>query len=105
MARELEGIKGPLDQLWRHPIQRREFGAHLTNVMRALFLEAYGYKVRVTELTGLEHSLKNEFIFAERHQKSNPRAREAFEKLAAQAGAAPKLLMDALSSGVLEGAA
>jgi hypothetical protein len=78
--------------LWRHPIQRREFGAHLTNVLRALYLEAHGYKVRVTELTGLEHSLKNEFIFAERHQKSNRQARAEFEKLVAETGAAPKLL-------------
>ena len=74
LARELEGAKGALEQLWRHPIQRREFGAQLTNVLRGLFLEAHGYKVRVTELTGLEHSLKNEFIFAERHQRANPKA-------------------------------
>jgi hypothetical protein len=92
VARRLEDVKGPLDQLWRHPIQRREFGAHLTNVLRALYLEAHGYKVRVTELTGLEHSLKNEFIFAERHQKSNPRARAEFEKLVAETGAKPALL-------------
>ncbi len=92
VARELEDAKGGLSQLWRHPIQRREFGAHLTNVLRALFLEAHGYKVRVTELTGLEHSLKNEFIFAERHQRANSRARAEFEKLAAEIGAAPKLL-------------
>jgi hypothetical protein len=92
LARQLEDVKGNLAQLWRHPIQRREFGAHLTNVLRALYLEAHGYKVRVTELTGLEHSLKNEFIFAERHQRANPRARTEFEKLAAEAGAAPKLL-------------
>jgi hypothetical protein len=92
VARALEHAQGKLAQLWRHPIQRREFGAHLTNVLRALYLEAHGYKVRVTELTGLEHSLKNEFIFAERHQKSNPRARAEFETLAAETGAAPKLL-------------
>jgi len=92
VARTLEDVKGPLAQLWRHPIQRREFGAHLTNVLRALYLEAHGYKVRVTELTGLEHSLKNEFIFAERHQKSNPRAKAEFEKLAAETGAKPTLL-------------
>jgi hypothetical protein len=98
MARALEGAKGDLSQLWRHPIQRREFGAHLTNVLRALFLEAHGYKVRVTELTGLEHSLKNEFIFAERHQRANPRARAEFEKLAGAAGVAPRLLSGALSS-------
>jgi hypothetical protein len=92
LARTLEGSKGAMHQLWRHPIQRREFGAHLTNVLRGLFLEAHGYKVRVTELTGLEHSLKNELIFAERHQRANPRARAEFEKLAAEVGAAPKLL-------------
>src|SRR6201995_1329105 len=92
VARELEEVKGPLAQLWRHPIQRREFGAHLTNVLRALYLEAHGYKVRVSELTGLEHSLKNEFILPQRHQKANPRARAEFEKLAAEIGAAPKLL-------------
>jgi hypothetical protein len=92
MARALDGKAGNLAQLWRHPIQRREFGAHLTNVLRALYLEAHGYKVRVTELTGLEHSLKNEFILAERHQKSNPRARAEFEKLAAEAGVRPALL-------------
>jgi hypothetical protein len=92
LSRELEGAHGAMEQLWRHPIQRREFGAHLTNVLRGLFLEARGYKVRVTELTGLEHSLKNEFIFAERHQRSNSRARAEFEKLAKEIGAAPKLL-------------
>jgi Methyltransferase domain len=98
VARELDDVKGPMQQLWRHPIQRREFGAHLTNVMRGLFLEAHGYKVRVTELTGLEHSLKNEFIFAERHQRSNAQARVEFDKLVQQMGAAPKLLTQAASA-------
>jgi hypothetical protein len=92
VARELEGAKGPLEQLWRHPIQRREFGAQLTNVQRGLYLEAHGYKVRVTEFTGFEHTQKNEMIFAERHQRSNPRARAEFEKLVKEIGASPKLL-------------
>ena len=60
--------------------------------MRGLFLEAHGYKVRVTELTGLEHSLKNEFIFAERHQLSNSAAKAEYARLADQFGVAPKLL-------------
>ena len=92
VARELESVKGPLDQLWRHGIQRREFGAQLTNVLRGLYLEAHGYKVRVTEFTGFEHTQKNEMIFAERHQRSNPRAKAEFEKLANEIGASPKLL-------------
>ena len=92
LARGLDDVKGPLAQLWRHPIQRREFGAHLTNVLRGLYLEAHGYKVRVTEFTGFEHTQKNEMIFAERHQRANPRAKAAFEKLAEEVAARPKLL-------------
>jgi hypothetical protein len=48
--------------------------------------------VRVTEFTGFEHTQKNEMIFAERHQRSNPRARTEFEKLARELGASPALL-------------
>jgi hypothetical protein len=59
-------------ELWAHPIRAREFGAHLTNVLRSLQLEAHGYRVTVTELVGWEHSLKNELILAE--FKNLPRA-------------------------------
>jgi hypothetical protein len=89
---------GPLEQLWRHNIHRREFGAHITNVIRSLVLEMHGYRVRVTEFTGLEHSLKNELILATRHQKSNPLARRKLEKLVEQLGVRPALL-DFLSRG------
>jgi hypothetical protein len=92
VARLLEKATGPLDQLWRHPIQRREFGAHLTNVIRGLHLETQGYKVRVTELVGLEHSLKNELILAERHQRSNPLARRELDRLVDQIGVRPGLI-------------
>jgi len=92
VAQLLKTGSGPLDQLWRHPIQRREFGAHVTNVIRGLVLESHGYKVRVTEFTGLEHSLKNELILAERHQRSNPKAKAELEKLVDQIGVRPGLL-------------
>ncbi len=92
VARALESKKGPLEQLWRHPIQRREFGAHLTNVLRGLYLEAHGYKVRATEFTGFEHTQKNEMIFAERHQRSNPRAKAEFERLVEEIGVGVGLL-------------
>lgn len=92
VARLLERQAGPLRQLWRHPIQRREFGAHITNVIRGLVLEAHGYKVRVTELTGLEHSMKNELILADRHQLSNAQARGELTRLIDQLGVRPALL-------------
>lgn len=56
--------KTSFSELWRHPIHTREFGSHLTNVLRCLQLEAMGYQVTVTELVGWEHSMKNELIIA-----------------------------------------
>lgn len=56
--------KTVLSEIWRHPIHTREFGSHLTNVLRCLQLEAHGYQVTVTELVGWEHSMKNELIVA-----------------------------------------
>lgn len=58
--------KTPLSEIWRHPIHTREFGSHLTNVLRCLLLESNGYQVTVTELVGWEHSMKNELIIARR---------------------------------------
>ncbi|NTV95576.1 MAG: SAM-dependent methyltransferase [Thiobacillus sp.] len=64
-----------LAELWRHPIHTREFGSHVTNVLRCLQLEAHGYQVNVTELVGWEHSMKNELIIATR--KGTPQRRQA----------------------------
>lgn len=57
-------LANALGEVWRHPIHTREFGSHLTNVLRCLQLQAHGYEVTVTELTGWEHSMKNELIIA-----------------------------------------
>lgn len=64
-----------LTELWRHPLHTREFGSHVTNVLRCLQLEAHGYQVSVTELVGWEHSMKNELIIAS--YKNLPRKRSA----------------------------
>ncbi|MEQ1772418.1 MAG: SAM-dependent methyltransferase [Burkholderiales bacterium] len=68
-------LANPLTEAWRHPLHTREFGSHITNVLRCLQLEAHGYQVNVTELVGWEHSLKNELIIAS--YKDLPRARPA----------------------------
>ncbi|QLY25007.1 SAM-dependent methyltransferase [Bdellovibrio sp. KM01] len=68
-------LASPLTEVWRHPIHTREFGSHLTNVLRSLRLEAHGYQVTVTELVGFEHSMKNELIIATK--KEGPRQRAA----------------------------
>ena len=77
VARALGGSKAlslartPLAELWRHPLHTREMGSQITNVLRCLYLEAWGYQVTVTELVGWEHSMKNELIIARRtgHKK------------------------------------
>ena len=71
--------KTSLSELWRHPIHTRELGALVTNVLRCLQLEAHGYQVSVTELTGWDHSLKNELIIARKtnQQRGNAKTRIA----------------------------
>ncbi|MDD4927837.1 MAG: SAM-dependent methyltransferase [Gallionella sp.] len=71
--------KTPLSEIWRHPIHTREFGSHLTNVLRCLLLESHGYQVTVTELVGWEHSMKNELIIARHSGQARKDARVRLE--------------------------
>ena len=70
-----------LAELWRHAIHAREFGSHITNVLRCLQLEAHGYKVTATELVGWEHSLKNELILAKKINNYNEVAQQKLTQL------------------------
>ncbi|MFZ5470068.1 MAG: class I SAM-dependent methyltransferase [Myxococcota bacterium] len=79
-------------ELFAHPWHRREFGSHLTNVIRALALEANGYQVTVTELTGWEHSLKNELILGRRVHRESRVARVRLQRLLADTGVSPTLV-------------
>ena len=73
--------KTPLSEIWRHPIHTREFGSHLTNVLRCLQLESHGYQVTVTELVGWEHSMKNELIIATRTDSPRKNARTRLQQI------------------------
>ena len=86
------GAPSELAALYAHPWHRREFGSHLTNVVRALALEAHGYKVTVTELAGWEHSLKNELILARKARARGEDAQARLDALLAAAGVRPKLV-------------
>lgn len=84
VARWLESVKEPrvaATALWRHAHHRREFGSHLTNVIRSLVLESLGYKVRVTELIGWEHAMKNEIVVATKVQGQNSLAKRSLVNL------------------------
>ena len=74
-------LASALGEVWRHPIHTREFGSHLTNVLRCLQLQAHGYEVSVTELIGWEHSMKNELIVAVQKRLPTKRPAERLTEL------------------------
>ena len=84
--------EGLLSTLHAHPWHRREFGAHLTNVLRTLALESEGYKVTVTELTGWEHSLKNELILGRKLRGKDVAAQKKLQGLLAETGISQSLV-------------
>lgn len=92
VARLLKGVDGAAGSLWRHAWHRREFGAHMTNVLRTLVLQAHGYQVKVTELAGWEHSLKNELILGRRVGNYHEGARGELRALLAEIPVRPWLL-------------
>ncbi len=73
--------KTSLSEIWRHPIHTREFGSHITNVLRCLQLESHGYQVTVTELVGWEHSMKNELIIAKNIHQPKQSARKRLNEM------------------------
>jgi hypothetical protein len=91
LARARE-VAPALAALFAHPWHRREFGSHLTNVVRALALEASGYRVTVTELAGWEHSLKNELILGRKVRARDADARARLDALVGAAGVRPRLV-------------
>jgi hypothetical protein len=103
VARQLKETRdgAALSALHAHPIHRREFGAHLTNVIRALALEASGYQVTVTELVGWEHSLKNELILGRKVQKDTRVPRQQLGALLEATGVVPKVVRVLRERGAL----
>ncbi|MCC6746664.1 MAG: SAM-dependent methyltransferase [Deltaproteobacteria bacterium] len=98
LARQLGALSAPalpappLSVLWRHAWHRREFGSHLTNVLRALLLQAHGYAISVTELAGWEHSVKNELILGRRVGRYHDPARKELAELLRQIPVRPWLV-------------
>lgn len=90
-------LASPMAELWRHPIHTREFGSHLTNVLRCLKLESCGYQVTVTEFVGLEHSMKNELIIAKKIEGPRQRSKDRIRAILEDVGLeelAPRFLVD-----------
>lgn len=103
VARQLDKAR-PADPataaLFAHPLHRRELGSHLTNVIRALVLEAHGYKTTVTELVGWEHSAKNELILGKRVQRFGKDARRQLRAVLERFGIEPALVRELAARGL-----
>jgi hypothetical protein len=78
--------------LYAYPHHRREFAAHLTNVLRVLALKSFGYKVQVTELTSWEHTAKGELILAKRIQAYDRQAKDDLFGLLDHFGIQPQFI-------------
>lgn len=98
VAQQLKGaraqVQPAVEALFSHAWHRREFGSHLSNVVRALLLESFGYQVTVTELTGWEHSLKNELILARKVHRESREAKAKLDALLEATGVRPKAVRE-----------
>ncbi|HEX4451780.1 MAG TPA: SAM-dependent methyltransferase [Kofleriaceae bacterium] len=103
VARQLERAKSTdpaVAALFAHPLHRRELGSHLTNVVRALALQAHGYKVTVTELVGWEHSAKNELILGKRVNRYDNAARAELRAVLERFSIEPAIVRELASRGL-----
>jgi len=89
-----EAVQPAVEALFAHAWHRREFGSHLTNVIRALVLESFGYQVTVTELAGWEHSLKNELILGRKVHRESRDAKARLDAVLAATGVRPKVVRE-----------
>jgi SAM-dependent methyltransferase len=62
-----------LEPMFRHGIQVDRMTETVTDTLRCLYLEAWGYQTRIQEFVGTEHTAKNLLIVASRTRKPGPR--------------------------------
>jgi SAM-dependent methyltransferase len=62
-----------LEPLFRHGIQADRMTETVTDTLRCLYLEAWGYQTRIQEFVGTEHTAKNLLIVASRTGQPGPR--------------------------------
>ncbi len=63
---------GPLKELLKNGIHMEQQAALVTDSMRALLMEQYGYKVKVMEFISSEHTAKNIMIIGQKIKRNSP---------------------------------
>jgi SAM-dependent methyltransferase len=61
-----------LEPLFRHGVQVDRMAETVTDTLRCLYLEAWGYQSRILEFVGTEHTARNLLIVASRTRKPGP---------------------------------
>ena len=62
-----------LEPLFQHGVQVDRMTETVTDTLRCLYLEAWGYQTRIQEFVGTEHTAKNLLIVASRTRPPGPR--------------------------------
>lgn len=70
-------VPGYLQPILKHRIQEERFAVMLTDSLRALTLEAFGYETKVFEFISTEHTARNTMITAVRSSGSQEKVRHA----------------------------
>jgi protein-L-isoaspartate O-methyltransferase len=82
VRKDMEGSDEVIGIL-EHGIMKERQAEMVTDVMRSLLLEGEGYKTKVFEFVGVEHTPKNVMITAERRSPNAEKTNRAQQKIAA----------------------
>jgi len=71
----------PLDSVTKYGILKERQAEIITDSIRALLMEAFGYKTNVFEFISTEHTLKNVMIVGEKTTHENPNKQQILDKI------------------------
>jgi len=81
--RQAFNVGSPLDQVTKFGILKERQAEIITDSIRALIMEAHGYKTNVIEFISTEHTPKNVMIVGEKTAQDNPNKQQIIENIAA----------------------
>jgi hypothetical protein len=76
-------VTNELSNVTKFGILKERQAEIITDTLRAMIMEAHGYKTNVFEFISLEHTPKNVMIVGRKTQKSNPDKQQILENIAA----------------------
>jgi len=81
--RKAMNVSNELGNITRFGILKERQAEIITDTIRAMILEAFGYKTNVFEFISLEHTPKNVMIVGKKTADSNPKKQQILENIAA----------------------